>query len=145
MDKLYLSIKQAIDRHINKANFPSVRCDWEKGQIDQKMLDSLQTPLVLFKIQGVEFDCPEDKYLIGTMLFSLKLIFDAKVTNVGRSDEVYSGFDLLKKMPALLRTIESEETGPINIDKIEMVDMNSHKHCFQLTGTTSYYPPVIKS
>lgn len=145
MDKLYLSIKKAIDRHMNSTNFPAVRCDWEKGHIDQKMLDSIQSPLVLFKIQSIVFDCPEDKYLSGTMLFSVKLIFEAKELNAETGMEVYSGFDLLKKMLALLRTIESEETGPIDIDKMEVVDVNAHKHCFQITGTTSYYPPLIKS
>ena len=141
MNELYLSIKESISDNVKKGNLPQVAYEWEYHQLEENNLKSNIYPLILFKVKNIIYNNPDDRYLTGEMVFTVKVVFEGLKNKVETHQNVNDGFDLLKKIPVILRTVESQETGPINVRKMEVLEINDRKHCFQFISSTPYYPP----
>lgn len=140
MEELYLSIKKSINKCVEEGFLPQLNYEWDLNQLERSDYKNNVLPLVLFKLRSIDYPCPNDKYPMGEMVFSLKVIFEE---NMGeKEEEDCNGFKLLKKLPFLLRNIGSEETGPITINRLETLDSNKRNLAFQYIISTPYYPAL---
>ncbi len=139
MDGLYLSIKKCINKHVEDGFLPQLNYEWDLNQFEGEYKNNA-LPLVLFKLRTIDYPCPNDKYPIGKMIFVIKVIFKKRKDENERED--YKGFKLLKKLLFLLRNVQSEETGPITINRLEALNSNKNTHAFQYIISTPYYPAI---
>lgn len=140
MNELYLSIKESVDDHVRKGILPLVNCEWDYNHIKESNDAGGKYPLLLYRLKSVVYNCPDDKYLSGEMIFTMKVLFEGQSGKELKQQSENEGFELLKKLPSLLRKVESLETGPVTVMRIENLETDASKHCYQITGSAPYYP-----
>ncbi|MDQ2180178.1 hypothetical protein [Marinifilum sp. D714] len=140
MEELYLSIKKSIEKFVEEGFLPQLNYEWDLNQFERSDYKNNVLPLVLFKLRSIDYPCPNDKYPIGEMVFTLKVIFEKKIDE--KEDSDCTDFKLLKKLPVLLRNVVSEETGPITINRLEALDSDKKILAFQYIISTPYYPAL---
>lgn len=138
MNKLYLALKESLNDHIQKGVIPKLIFEWDYNQTDEVRLRTRQYPSILFKINNVVYSDPEDKYLTGDMEFLVKVIFKG-INDPSSQHKISEGLLLLKQITSILRSIESDETGPILIKKVEALTIGKEVICYQFTCSASYY------
>lgn len=76
MEELYLSIKKSINKCVEEGFLPQLNYEWDLNQLERSDYKNNVLPLVLFKLRSIDYPCPNDKYPMGEMVFTLKVIFE---------------------------------------------------------------------
>ena len=142
MDKLYLILKTAIDNCVKKGHLPYLYFQWEYNQMEELDQFVRDHPLVLFQFVQVIFENPDDNYSVGEMEFTIKVFFDGLLDDSDSKQKAMDGFELLKKLEAIIKSVENEMIGPVVTKKIELMPAKKYENCFKYTFATPCYPPL---
>lgn len=140
MNILYASIYKTLEYQSRIGVIPEVNFQWGNNSAIKPNNRDARYPIVQFNLQGIEFDNPSDKFPIGNLQFTLTIKLEIS-NNVNTLRNFDKEFNLIKKMPTILNAVQTEETGPIEVIRIEELHAETQQLCFTITCATQFYPP----
>lgn len=141
MKKLYLALKKSFTTQVSQGHLPNIYFDWEQNQLGKYITGDNKVPIALFNVNHITYKNPFDRYPIGKMEITLKVIFYKKLNDIDLNDH---NLENLRKIEALLKAVETDETGRLSIVRIEANSISAYQDCFQYTLSSLYYPPLEK-